>query len=972
MDSEEEDFVFYGTPIAREEENSTRKQKALAEASGQLRTLPAWKQEVRDEEGRRRFHGAFTGGFSAGFYNTVGSKEGWTPQSFISSRKNRAEVKQQDIFNFLDEDERAELDARSLGTNMQFDTFGFTATEVARREAEKEHQKRPSAIPGPIPDEFLAPATESIGVKLLLKMGWRRGRSIKQSSTKLLHDSHGEATKAFLVSDDTKDTVDSSELVGNDVDIVRLSESTPVYVLNPKQDLHGLGFDPFKHAPEFRDKRRSKVSEISELKNQRPSTMGKSLLGTKSGKIAPGFGIGALEDLDAEDEDVYDTGYHFEASYVEEIDEPARPMIDMKRLERIEDGVLSGFKAASNSDFQLERYDPPLIPKDFVPHHKFAAAYDPGDKFAEVVPHEAPPPESNDLKILIDGMASLVARCGKLFEDLSREKHQTNPSFSFLFGGEGHDYYDRKIWEEQKKCRDHPRLLLKGQTSQNAEKMSAESRGKLLGERPLEISSNESASTAETINLQFHLGDTFTTPASLYELPEEAKPFRDDQAKQERFEQFLKEKYLGGLRSKDAGGASKMSEAARARERLEFEAAAAALENGKSVTQNKNSSDLLTGVLTSSRLQFTSGVQEKTKVDEELTERTKYPRREEFQWRPSPLLCKRFDLTDPFMGKPPPAPRSRSKMDNLVIMPDPSVSSKIEKEVLPTRNFSSSAMCSVDKGGGSDLVDAAFEAQVEVGTIERPVDLYKAIFSDSDDDEDNPNVLEVAQKKPEAVNTTLNRLIAGDFLESLGKELGLEVPQDLTPLENKEGGEAVRREIRTTNQGEDNKQLGNDRSRTGNAATSSLMKPAVARSTQSHQEIVREDGSLNNDDITNDFKVATNVSIPTAGRPEKIIKENREEVVGKEEKFAESSEDDRRRKRHGHRRRSKYSDSDTSDSSRHRDYSRSKRKKKRSSEDNSSSNRHSKHRKHRHRDSPERDSFYGSGREYTKAKDRRR
>lgn len=25
-----------------------------------------------------------------------------------------------------------------------------------------------------------------------------------------------------------------------------------VYVLNPKQDLHGLGYDPFKHAPEFR------------------------------------------------------------------------------------------------------------------------------------------------------------------------------------------------------------------------------------------------------------------------------------------------------------------------------------------------------------------------------------------------------------------------------------------------------------------------------------------------------------------------------------------------------------------------------------------------------------------------------------------------------------------------------------------------------------------------------------------------
>jgi hypothetical protein len=28
-----------------------------------------------------------------------------------------------------------------------------------------------------------------------------------------------------------------------------------------------------------------------------------------------------------------------------------------------------------------------------------------------------------------------------------------------------------------------------------------------------------------------------------------------------------------------------------------------------------------------------------------------FPKREEYQWRPSPLLCKRFDLIDPYMGK---------------------------------------------------------------------------------------------------------------------------------------------------------------------------------------------------------------------------------------------------------------------------------------------------------------------------------
>jgi hypothetical protein len=46
MDSDEEDLVFFGTPIEREEDSISRKKKAIAESSGQLRTLPVWKQEV--------------------------------------------------------------------------------------------------------------------------------------------------------------------------------------------------------------------------------------------------------------------------------------------------------------------------------------------------------------------------------------------------------------------------------------------------------------------------------------------------------------------------------------------------------------------------------------------------------------------------------------------------------------------------------------------------------------------------------------------------------------------------------------------------------------------------------------------------------------------------------------------------------------------------------------------------------------
>lgn len=33
--------------------------------------VPVWKQEVRDERGRKRLHGAFTGGWSAGYVNRV-------------------------------------------------------------------------------------------------------------------------------------------------------------------------------------------------------------------------------------------------------------------------------------------------------------------------------------------------------------------------------------------------------------------------------------------------------------------------------------------------------------------------------------------------------------------------------------------------------------------------------------------------------------------------------------------------------------------------------------------------------------------------------------------------------------------------------------------------------------------------------------------------------------------------------------
>ena len=77
MDEESENaYATFGTALPELEADAVPRKKPLALED----------QIVTDENGRRRFHGAFTGGFSAGFFNTAGSRDGWSPAHFKSSR----------------------------------------------------------------------------------------------------------------------------------------------------------------------------------------------------------------------------------------------------------------------------------------------------------------------------------------------------------------------------------------------------------------------------------------------------------------------------------------------------------------------------------------------------------------------------------------------------------------------------------------------------------------------------------------------------------------------------------------------------------------------------------------------------------------------------------------------------------------------------------------------------------------------
>ncbi|WJX90160.1 hypothetical protein P8452_72087 [Trifolium repens] len=1031
MDSDEEDLVFFGTPIEREEDSISRKKKAIAESSGQLRTLPAWKQEVRDDEGRRRFHGAFTGGYSAGYYNTVGSKEGWAPQTFVSSRKSRAEFKEQNILNFLDDDEKADLEGQFLGTSSQFDTFGSTAAEIARKQAEKEQKQRPSIIPGPAPDELVIPATESVGVKLLLKMGWSRGRSIKDSHTDALYDARRQARRAFIAfsSDDTKVKVTESEHTKDDIqnfpeqlvnDDAQTSKITPVYVLNPKQDLYGLGFDPYKHAPEFRDMKRSRLSSKTGPGHSKNVSTRDSLFGLKSGKIAPGFGIGALEELDAEDEDVYATGYEFEEAYVqEEVEEPSVLTLENpKKKNQKEHGNLPGFRVTSNSDYKMERFEAPLIPKDFVPHHAFSGPREINRQNYEVPPPDVPPPEDSNLKLLIEGVANLVAKCGKLYEDLSREKNRSNQLFNFLSGGTGHDYYARKLWEAQQKCNDQTRVQLDGKIPPGVQRLTAESRGRILGEKPLEKTFEDPSSSVSSkdIQLQYNLVDTFTKSASFSELSEFEKPFKDDPAKQERFEQFIKEKYRGGLRSGSSSLAGNMSEAARAQERLSFEAAADALEKRKQSRGSKlpSSMDFIPGGV----MEFTSGAVEPTKDQPVVDFKKKlYPKREEFQWRPSSLLCKRFDLVDPYMGKPAPAPRIRSKMDTLIFTSDSVKGTKVEEPVTAKKDIPVLQQ-SANKDIVKSITESETQEEVEVENIERPVDLYKAIFSDDSDDEvEDNNIMKVEnqEKKAEVANTALSRLIAGDFLESLGKELGIEVPPDTPYPTQKSGKDAPLREnvneyakpdimngennvvsskhdlprdqyiAHEGGPSKDETSYGHMLDNRNIKTKGTSISDGKSKSSMSNGEKYEDDRNVKSPFVSNHDHRSSSEEERSRKRSSKL---NREKYDGYKKtktpsthrldyRSSSSSEEDRSRKRsrhHLHRRRDVGSDS-SSDNERDRRSSRSKgRREKSSREKSNGSKKHSKHHKHGKHESPSRSSHYKMDKDdsYSRKEKRRR
>uniref|UniRef100_A0A7E4W411 G-patch domain-containing protein n=1 Tax=Panagrellus redivivus TaxID=6233 RepID=A0A7E4W411_PANRE len=262
----------------------------LEDEDGPIKKRPKRVHEevVTDERGRRRFHGAFTGGFSAGYFNSVGSKHGWVPQTFKSSRNKRAEVGEARPEDFMDEEDLGEfgIASRRFHVNRQYIDGGETGQAVwdrpstsVSRVAEIEEDdgvriggKRDGA---------------SIGYQIMKKMGYREGKGVgapltrRQLEMQRLHEARAHGKKSRF----DKTAVEEAEMFAAGFEFV--PEDIPPVYFACKTDTHGLGY-----------------SGLSGLKGGYGSIPIEGPSSSKSKKKGHGdaFGVGVFEDSD---DDIY-------------------------------------------------------------------------------------------------------------------------------------------------------------------------------------------------------------------------------------------------------------------------------------------------------------------------------------------------------------------------------------------------------------------------------------------------------------------------------------------------------------------------------------------------------------------------------------------------------------------------------------------------------------------------------------------
>ncbi|KAJ6646599.1 G patch domain-containing protein 1 like [Pseudolycoriella hygida] len=262
-----------------------------------------------DANGKRRFHGAFTGGFSAGFWNTVGSLEGWQPKEFKSSRSEKAQRLTQAPTDFMDDEDMGEF---GIAPQRIQTTEDFTASA-----SDKDSRKRSAAreedgpvLGTPVLQLFLKPAKDKASVSLLKKMGWREQQGI---GSRLTRNEKKKAAERYLkerggakvyncdmgplqkphTATDGEEEEEETESEDSDEEITFAPDDYEPFLHAFKTNRFGLGYEGLsKTSGTVTQKHINLFStfEVLDRKNKKLSIKGQA------------FGVGAFEE---DDDDIY-------------------------------------------------------------------------------------------------------------------------------------------------------------------------------------------------------------------------------------------------------------------------------------------------------------------------------------------------------------------------------------------------------------------------------------------------------------------------------------------------------------------------------------------------------------------------------------------------------------------------------------------------------------------------------------------
>ncbi|XP_054856734.1 G patch domain-containing protein 1 isoform X2 [Eublepharis macularius] len=617
-DEEEEELVSYGAPLELLEEGERIK-----------KPVPLQEQTVRDEKGRyKRFHGAFSGGFSAGYFNTVGSKEGWAPSTFVSSRQKRAEKTVLGPEDFMDEEDLSEHGIAPKEITVS-DEFASKSKDKI-----KEKARQIAGVVAPIPgaillDEYIAPSKITIGIDLLRKMGWKEGQGVgprvKRKARKQKPEPGVKIYGCALPPGSEDSEEEEDEYQPENVTFAP-KDVMPVD-LTPKDNVHGLGYkglDPTKalfgvskdHLNVFNPNSEN-ADLIGDLRHNK---------GRKLGISGQAFGVGALEE---EDDDIYATESLSKYDTVLKDEEPgdglygwtapkqygSKPGIekDIKYIGKI----LDGFRLASKSTTSPKIYLPPDLPKDYRPVHYFRPVIKTSSENSYLAQTLA---ESTGKLESETTLQSRHQKSASQRRELLGETALTGPAASVL------EYLSDKDKERIKEV-----------------KQAADQQLKTPVRQPLQNQFQAPALCDTPQQWQSLLGPPLATAGS-----SDFKPFATNPEKQKRYENYIESLKHG---KKDTPGScldQSMTEWERGRERDEFLRAAVLYKPSSSIlasrfthAKHEDDTDKVEVVRDQETDLDDKQAAAKMKMFGKLT-------RERFEWHPDKLLCKRFNVPDPY------------------------------------------------------------------------------------------------------------------------------------------------------------------------------------------------------------------------------------------------------------------------------------------------------------------------------------